>query len=180
MCTPAPSGHAPSTGAARRPRTGSPLFTRQLHVRLCLSGNFGLNLLQNAPRRLLALLLSPFPIRAPRAQKTWSGRHDSNVRPPRSKRGMLPGCTTPRCKKPPRQRALGGPTWRSGWFAVLAVLRSGAFGLLRAIARQPGGLCFTHAPAAWAAAAGIGACRQHSRPPVSCSLRRPRWPPFVR
>ena len=25
-------------GAARRPRTGTPLFTRQMHVRLCLSG----------------------------------------------------------------------------------------------------------------------------------------------
>ncbi len=26
------------TGAARQPRTGNPLFTRQKHVHLCLSG----------------------------------------------------------------------------------------------------------------------------------------------
>jgi len=32
------SGTQPFTGAARRPRTGSPLFTGQMHVHLCLSG----------------------------------------------------------------------------------------------------------------------------------------------
>ena len=31
-------------------------------------------------------------------QKTWSGRKDSNLRPPGPKPGALPGCATPRKK----------------------------------------------------------------------------------
>jgi hypothetical protein len=49
-------GTPPSTGAARRPRTGSHLFTKQMHVHLCLSGSADAGGIENA------LSIVPLPI----------------------------------------------------------------------------------------------------------------------
>ncbi len=95
----------PSTGAARRPRTGNPLFTRQMHVRLCLSGLF------SCYGFALCSKIVVGAARFERATTALQTRDAARLHHAPIKKAAAPG-------------SLCGPTWRSGWFAVLALLRS--------------------------------------------------------